>query len=751
MFSVIAADALAIADSPTLRSSPSHLPSRLHPTDEYRASAWATDNSVLYLASAQIISRYNPSSNQLQTLHTLEDGHTIRCVAASDPTTVAFGAGAQVYILECDTSPPEVVQTLGPFHHDVLTLSLSNDSTLLACGLSNAVHIHNFSTGSQTTLRGLPSSHASSICVFHSHIRTRLLVGFYDQLFIYETTRPSAPLKIITMNEAGGSIAALACSPFSKTLVAVAMTSGVVALVDMDKEKGIFRMIDLKVSPTTIGFSPEGASIYVGTENGKLLVQDLRALDKPPKSFIVSELGHSIDTLAVQKKLKSLPSDIKGKGTPRTLAKKLADNSAFKSTPSPLRSRTAQASSTISATPTRRVSLKGGTPKRASLTKATIPKNVLSPARDPHRNSMSFDPNGAATKVKKIASLTSVSPKKSRSNSARTALATQVARRSMTSNPVRPRTSSIASTVEVAEISTVPQLDFPSISTSRPPERPRSNLSIIASDSVSTFRSRSSRTRATSSLSSQKQSSAPSIPPVSTGAVSDLRSSVLRSSLAKLAEEDRTPSPDLPGIETQSITPMPLQKKKALAMLGLGTPEVTEWIKAGKGKSRDTQGTKRVKSVGFTEDNESREETDDESGASEAAEDDKRERERTLSMQVTPRRPSSSQTQSHGPGKQQWDASPLFRQPRHPAHVSGTPTTGNAHELLKSIMKDVMYEYQMENKAELMGMHLDLVKMGRGWKQELRVLMEEYVGDLNDLREENKRLREENVRLKRGY
>lgn len=95
-------------------------------------------------------------------------------------------------------------------------------------------------------------------------------------------------------------------------------------------------MIDLKVSPTTIGFSPEGASIYVGTENGKLLVQDLRALDKPPKSFIVSELGHSIDTLAVQvglylfklfrhlicfsrKKSKAYLVILKGKGHPEPL------------------------------------------------------------------------------------------------------------------------------------------------------------------------------------------------------------------------------------------------------------------------------------------------------------------------------------------------------------------------------------------------------------------------------------------------
>jgi protein NEDD1 len=59
-------------------------------------------------------------------------------------------------------------------------------------------------------------------------------------------------------------------------------------------------MVDLKVALTTVGFSPEGASVYLGTEDGKLLIQDLRALDKPPKSIIVSELSYPIDTLAVQ-------------------------------------------------------------------------------------------------------------------------------------------------------------------------------------------------------------------------------------------------------------------------------------------------------------------------------------------------------------------------------------------------------------------------------------------------------------------
>jgi protein NEDD1 len=46
-------------------------------------------------------------------------------------------------------------------------------------------------------------------------------------------------MKVIPMSDAtSGEIVGLTCSPFSKTLVAVATSGGNVGLVDLDKEKG---------------------------------------------------------------------------------------------------------------------------------------------------------------------------------------------------------------------------------------------------------------------------------------------------------------------------------------------------------------------------------------------------------------------------------------------------------------------------------------------------------------------------------
>lgn len=197
-----------------------------------------------------------------------------------------------------------------------------------------------------------------------------------------------------------------------------------------------------------------------------------------------------------------------------------------------------------------------------------------------------------------------------------------------------------------------------------------------------------------------------------------------------------------------------------MAVLGLGTPEVSAWLKAGMGSQAPQngiggKGKDRVKSVGFKDGNDDVEfdrQAKETSDLLDLKDDEQCERERSLSLQISPCRPlptTSSQTHGHGPSHS-WDASPM-RTSRHPANFPGTSSAGSAHELLRTIVKDVMYDFQKESKAEMMGLHLDLVRMGRSWKQELRTLMEEYVGDLNDLREENRTLREENDRLRRGF
>ena len=195
-------------------------------------------------------------------------------------------------------------------------------------------------------------------------------------------------------------------------------------------------------------------------------------------------------------------------------------------------------------------------------------------------------------------------------------------------------------------------------------------------------------------------------------------------------------SPDLPDIRGEPVTPVPMAKKRTgMSVLGLGTPEVEQWIRAGRGEC-EGKGKGKGKTVGFTTDASENED------AEQDGPENPDERERYLAMQVSPRRP----TDSAAAPSTSWAPTPMH----HSGSGSGSPA-GGAHDLLRTIVRDVMYDFQRETKAEMTGLHLDLVRMGRGWKRELRDLMGEYVGDLKDLRDENRRLREENEKLRRGY
>ncbi len=155
-----------------------------------------------------------------------------------------------------------------------------------------------------------------------------------------------------------------------------------------------------------------------------------------------------------------------------------------------------------------------------------------------------------------------------------------------------------------------------------------------------------------------------------------------------------------------------------MGVLGLGTPEVEKWIHASESEEKK-KGKVKGRNVGFLD-----------------SKDIQDLKETSREIQVSPRRSTPMRPIS-------WAPSPL----RNPS----SPGTSSAQEFLRGIVGDVMFEYQKETKAQMTGLHLEMMSMRRGWRKELTEVMETYVGDLKDLREENKRLREENERLKRGY
>jgi protein NEDD1 len=248
MLAISSTNALSILDTTLIKRAPSSAPSCISITDKPTACAWSSDNAFLFLASAETIHRYDTSTNSLRNFFEKPGTEPITSLLSKDKGTLIYCAGTKIDILDCG-SVLKVSRTLESHKTSVTSISLSNDANLLAATSLGAVHVHNLSLGSHTVLRGQAlAGQTISTSAFHPYSRTRLLLGIGKQLVVYDTTRPSAPIKTVVLNEStSGEITAVACSPFSKTLVAVATTGGSVGLVDLDKEKGrVFNSLDLR-------------------------------------------------------------------------------------------------------------------------------------------------------------------------------------------------------------------------------------------------------------------------------------------------------------------------------------------------------------------------------------------------------------------------------------------------------------------------------------------------------------------------
>ena len=185
--------------------------------------------------------QFELATGSLQDVITTGDhpDHYTSLITKDRGNTIIYARSKQVVVHSASSG--RVTNTFETHKSSVTSLSLSNDSSLLATTSAHAIHVHNLTLASHTVLRGISAGDGTvTTCAFHPHSRTRLLVGLGTQLLVYDTTRPSGPTKIVPMDkdhQSPGAIVAITCSPFSKTLVAVACSGGMIGLVDLEKEK----------------------------------------------------------------------------------------------------------------------------------------------------------------------------------------------------------------------------------------------------------------------------------------------------------------------------------------------------------------------------------------------------------------------------------------------------------------------------------------------------------------------------------
>lgn len=191
-------------------------------------------------------------------------------------------------------------------------------------------------------------------------------------------------------------------------------------------------------------------------------------------------------------------------------------------------------------------------------------------------------------------------------------------------------------------------------------------------------------------------------------------------------------------------------------VLGLGTPELKRWIEAD--RPPEAKWEERKIAMVHEPENDVQIESivvvgEDDAGGGAVASgsgDGLKEGPAThadravrMTVQISPRRPPPNPLAGWAPAK-----SPL--NPTADGSSASTPVN-SAHDLLHSLIRDAMYDFRRETKAEIIGLHLDLVRMGRSWRKEMRESLDRWGEELNEVRRENDLLRQENERLRRGY
>ncbi|PVG02592.1 WD40 repeat-like protein [Serendipita vermifera] len=665
---IAATDGLTLAfDSVIIKSDTSRKPVNLN-TAGATCATYNGDGDAFIGTQSGSVEKYNNIEQQVVSIFASND--PIVSLLVKDTTTLVVGTKGNVACVSIPNG--ETIGESTPVEGAIQSLCLSNDKDLLSIVTQDSVQIKNLSTDNTFTL-GLGQSPTNfTLSQFHPRKPSTLVVASDIQIFVFDTQKPDSPIKIIPLGTKQ-KVVGLIFIPNSKCPLAVALQEGDVHLLDLEKEKPLIRKIEFKRRLCSLDVSGDGTWILVGTEDGSILMQDIRLPGRSIRSLPIQP-GKAVRMIASQK----ITGPSSGTTTDKT---NTATNKAGRE------------QTTVSRAITNNVTTR--TTRALSGASATLKKE---PANGSNGTVLTA---GSTLRGKRIEeALASPKPAAKPLDTASTEKFSQTRKGgSPTSRITKPGSP-------------------------RPISRRTSTGTSAGSPALSSHSATRTVPLRKVRVSFDKLPYTPSKSPADSKATTE-----------------RSPSPDLPTAEDMSavfqqpvdippILPSDAEDDNSTTMepfstpatkLG-NTPDISVANTANTTNTTNTKGHRKTGSITTSAINKA-----------------------NRSNHLSPTTPSKSK----GPHDRLKAGTMQLSPRRSPAMPPLSQV--NAQELLRNMIREVMFEQQEEVKEELRGMHLDLVKMGRTWKNDLRSLMEEYVGDFKALRLENEILRAENDRLRRGY
>ena len=335
------------------------------------ALAWSSVSNALAAASARgSISLFSLAGAPLESMASTDgvgEAERVRCLAFAGQSLDLCSGGSSAELKIWDCKRQAVVKTYAGHASAITSCAYGDKDMLLASGSSSGdILVH--------TTAGLPSDEPQRIktgaggsstairTVKFSPFRRSHLASAGEEALVeyYDTARSDAP-SLARFTQHTGTVTGLAFSPVNELLLCSAGLDCKALFYDVQAKK-LVKSVTCEAPVCSLDFMNDGFTVAVGTQNGKVLIYDLRALGSGgvPKISFMAHPGSHVSCTTFQ----HLPSK-SAKGKPKVIGKENA--------------KPAKSAATAAGDPAPAAATSAGTPRE----RAAAPETTAAPAVSP--------------------------------------------------------------------------------------------------------------------------------------------------------------------------------------------------------------------------------------------------------------------------------------------------------------------------------------------------------------------------------
>ncbi|CAG8585328.1 2865_t:CDS:10 [Acaulospora morrowiae] len=254
-------------------------------SETINAARWSHDNQHLAVAGSEgALTIHNPQGKLLESITPSVDGlktPSINSVRFANKSRYVLFGGSDKVVNIWDRENSTFTDPLKGHRSDITCIDLNVDEAIVASSSSSGhILVHNRLKSNTCDNLTVLTKQPINVLEYSFFKRGLLAAGGDDgSLRLWDTSVSTTALQTFE-NVHHFAIRGIAFSPFNSHLMCSAGLDNHIVLYDVGK-KSTLKTIYTETHLTALGFKTDGVTIVAGTQNGRILVYDLRSTSKP--------------------------------------------------------------------------------------------------------------------------------------------------------------------------------------------------------------------------------------------------------------------------------------------------------------------------------------------------------------------------------------------------------------------------------------------------------------------------------------